>query len=369
MAEDIDRESKTEEPTPRRREEARRQGQVPFSAELVGSVVLLAGVIALMYLGTDIWYALRDVLHHARPPQFQPDFGLEAAVALLSRTFLRVLVALGPFLGVLLAVGVAVSVAQAGFQINTEKLAPDFEKLNPAQGVSRLVSLASLVKTGLTLLKVAALAVVAYLILEGRLGVLTALSHGPLAWSVAAAWAIVLRLAVFLAAAIVGVALLDYAYQRYRFEQSLRMTKDEVKRELKEDEGDPLVKARLRQIARERTRRKMLAAVPQATVVITNPTHYAIALRYNTLQDDAPVVVARGRGGLARRIAELARQQGVVVLERPPLARTLYHSVPLGQPIPPALFRAVAEVLALVYRQRGIPRGPAQGPGGNFAPG
>jgi flagellar biosynthetic protein FlhB len=159
---------------------------------------------------------------------------------------------------------------------------------------------------------------------------------------------------LFLAAAIVGVAILDYVYQRYQFEQSLRMTKEEVKRELKEEEGDPLVKARLRQIARERTRRKMLAAVPQATVVITNPTHYAVALRYNAVADDAPVVVARGRGALAQRITELARQHGVFVVEQPPLARTLYQSVKEGQPIPPALFRAVAEVLALVYRLRGV---------------
>ncbi len=358
MAEEVDRESKTEEPTLRRREEARRQGQVPFSAELVGSMVLLAGVVGLIVFGTGLWHAMLGVVVHDWPRLFQPHFGIEQAVELLSRTLTRLLAALLPFLGVLLAVGVAASVAQVGFLINTEKLAPDFDKLNPAKGLSRLFSLASLVKAGLMLLKVAALAGVAYLIVEGRAGVLTSLSQGPLAWSVAAAWAIVLRLALFLAAAIVGVAILDYIYQRYQFEQSLRMTKEEVKRELKEEEGDPLVKARLRQIARERTRRKMLAAVPQATVVITNPSHYAVALRYTPATDDAPVVVARGRGLLALRITELARQHGVFVVEQPPLARTLYQSVQDGQPIPPALFRAVAEVLALVYRLRGVAVGP-----------
>jgi len=357
MAEEVDQESKTEDPTPRRREEARRQGQVPFSAELVGSLVLLAGVIGLMNIGPDVWAAMLNVFRHDIPRAFHPEFDTTAAAELFARTLGRMLSALLPLFGILLAVGVAVSVAQVGFQINTEKLSLDFDKLNPANGVKRLFSVAALVRGGLTILKVVALAAVAYIVLEGRAGVITSLSRDRLAGAAPAVWAVVMRLALYLTGAVAAVAVLDYFYQRYKFEQSLRMTKEEVKREMKEEEGDPMIKARLRQIARERTKRKMLSEVPKATVVVTNPTHYAVALRYDPNRDAAPVVVAKGAGAFAKRIAELARQSGVAVLERPPLARALHAGVKEGQPIPGPLFRTVAEVLAFVYKLRGT--GPA----------
>lgn len=353
MAEEVDQESKTEDPSPRRREEARRQGQVPFSAELVGSLVLLAGVIGLTNVGPAVWATMTNVFKHEIPRAFHPEFDTAAAAELIARTAFQVLAAMLPFFGILLAVGVAASVAQVGFQINTEKLSVNLDKLNPANGVSRLFSVSALVRGLLTLLKVGALALVAYLVLEGRAGVITALGRDRLAGAAPAAWAVVMRLALYMVAAVAGVAVLDYLYQRYKFEQSLRMTKEEVKRELKEEEGDPMIKARIRQIARERSRRKMLAEVPKATVVVTNPTHYAVALRYDPTRDAAPVVVARGAGAFAKRIAELARASGVAVLERPPLARALYSGVKEGRAIPGPLFRAVAEVLAFVYRLRG----------------
>jgi flagellar biosynthetic protein FlhB len=166
-------------------------------------------------------------------------------------------------------------------------------------------------------------------------------------------WALVLRLAVYLAAAVAGVAVLDYAHQRRRFERSLRMTKQEIKDEMKQEEGDPQLKARIRQIGRDRARRKMLGEVPKATVVVTNPTHFAVALRYDASKDAAPVVVAKGTALIARRIAELAHRHAVPVLERPALAKAIYVGVKEGQPIPAPLFRAMAEVLAFVYKLRG----------------
>lgn len=353
MAEEVDRESKTEDPTPRRREEARRQGQVPFSSELVGSLVLLAGVVGLMYIGPAIWAAMLDVFRHDLRLLFHPEMGTEDARVLLQRALIRMLSAMGPFFAVLLAIGVGAGLIQVGFQLNTEKMAPDFDKLNPALGLQRLFSVAAVVRGLLTILKVVALGAVAYLVLERRAGVITGLSRDRLAGAAAAAWSVVLRLGLFLAGAIALVAVLDYLYQRRRFEQSLRMTREEVKRELKEDEGDPQIKARIRQIQRERSRRKMLAEVPKATVVVTNPQHYAVALRYDPTRDAAPVVVAKGSGVFARRIAELARGHAVPVLERPPLARAL-HALREGQPIPGPLFRAVAEVIAFVYRMRGM---------------
>jgi flagellar biosynthetic protein FlhB len=361
MAEDApDAESKTEDPTPRRREEARRQGRVPFSAELVGSAVLLAGVAGLAYLGPGLWDAMYAVFRHDL--RFVPagDLGPDGAQELFARAVIRALAALLPFLGLLLAVGVGASVAQVGFQLNSEKLEPDFDKLNPANNFGKLFSVGALVRAGLTILKVIALTAVAYVVLEPRFGRVITLGRDAPAGAALAAWAIVTRLAVSLAAAVAGVAALDYAYQRYRFEQALRMTKQEVKDELKSEEGDPQVKARIRQLARERARRRMLAEVPKATVVITNPTHYAVALRYQSGTDDAPVVVAKGVGTIAHSITDLARRHGVPLVERPALARAVYAGVKEGQAIPGPLFRAVAEVLAFVYRLRGV--GPQPNP-------
>ncbi|MCS7270946.1 MAG: flagellar biosynthesis protein FlhB [Gemmataceae bacterium] len=357
MAEEIlDPESRTEEPTPRRREEARRQGLVPFSAELVGSIVLLGGLAGLIYLGSAVGTGLLEICRsQLRMVADYTDGDLSAFHALLVRMFIQVLGILLPLLGLLLVLGLVASVAQVGFQINTDKLTFDFDKLNPAKGVQRLFSFAAVVRGLLTVLKVAALAVVAWWILSGEWGRISSLWQWPLAWSVAVVWRLMLRLAIILAAAVVLVAVLDYLYQRRRFELSLRMTREEVKRELREEEGDPQIKARIRQIQRERARRRMLAEVPKATVVITNPLHLAVALRYDAQRDAAPVVLARGRGRLADTIRDIARRHGVPIIAQPPLARALFLAVREGQMIPPTLYRAVAELLAFLYRLRGIP--------------
>ncbi len=352
MAEDNDPESKTEDPTPRRREEARRQGQVPFSAELVGGVVTLAGVIGLNATGAGLWWAMWAVFREDLPHAFHPEFGSASAQDLIAQTVVRMLAALGPLFAILLAVGTAASVVQVGFEIHTEKLEPNFDKLNPATGLERLFSLAGVVKAGLTILKVIAFAVVAYIVLEGRSGLVLALGRHSLPAAAYTGWAIVLRLALYLASAIVLVAVLDYLYQRYKFEQSLRMTKQELKDELKQEDGDPQIKGRIRQIQRERSQRRMMAEVPKATVVVTNPTHFAVALRYDGAKDAAPVVVAKGADRWAFKIAEMARRNAVPVVERPIVARALYSGVKEGKPIPQALFQAVAEILAFVYRLR-----------------
>ncbi|HEV3439236.1 MAG TPA: flagellar biosynthesis protein FlhB [Gemmata sp.] len=360
MAEEVDKESKTEDPTPRRREEARRQGQVPFSSELVGSAVLLAGVMGLIYIGPSIWETMIGIFRHDLTRLFHAEFGLEGARELLQRTSILALTALTPLFGLLLAVGVGASILQVGFQINAEKMELNFDKLNPANGFGRLFSIASLVRGLLTLLKIIALAFVAFWVIEGRGVVLTSLSTNRLPGATASGWAIVLRLATYLSAAVTLVAVIDYIYQRRRFEQSIKMTKQELKEELKREEGDPQIKGRIRQLQRDRARRRMLAEVPKATVVVTNPSHYAVALRYEAPRDTAPVVVAKAHGPFARRIAELARRHSIPVLERPPLARALYAGVREGQAIPGPLFRAVAEVLAFVYRVRGF--GPDRTP-------
>jgi flagellar biosynthetic protein FlhB len=352
--EDVDEESKTEDPSPRRREEARKRGSVPFSTELVGAAVLLAAVVGLMSFGRSIGDGVLDIVRTELVRAAQREITPAAVQERFTRLAVRAVAVLAPWFGVMVAAGVAAGVAQAGFQITPERLELKPEKLNPAEGAKRLFSTAALVKGGLAVLKVLAIGGVAYWVLESRAGVIWGLGRESVDGAVRSAWAVALRLALYLSAGTAVIAALDYVYQRRRFEVSLRMTKQEVKEELKQDEGDPHLKARIRQIARERSRRKMMAEVPKATVVLTNPTHYAVALRYRQGTDAAPVLVAKGAGPVALRIAKLARDRGVPVLERPPLARAIYAGVKEGKPIPDALFRAAAEVIAFVFKLRGI---------------
>ena len=356
MAEDVDEESKTEDPSPRRREEARKQGQVPFSQELVGAVVLLAAVIGMIVFAKSIGDRLLQVIRDDLPAARHDSLTPADAQKLFTQAALRLGAAVAPWFGLMLLAGIAASVVQAGLQLTPEKLELKFDRLNPATGAQRLFSTAALVKGGLAILKVAAIGGVAYWVFEGRVGVILGLSHDRLGGAAVSAWAVITRLALYLAAATALVAAVDYIHQRRRFEAGLRMTKQEVKDELKQEEGDPQLKARMRQLARERMMRKMLTEVPKATVVITNPTHYAVALRYDTLTDETPVVVARGAGAFALKVIALARDSGVPVVERPALARAIYAGVKEGRPIPGNLFRAVAEVIAFVYRLRGIGR-------------
>jgi flagellar biosynthetic protein FlhB len=357
MADETDPESKTEDPTPRRREEARKQGQVPFSNELVGAAVTLAGIVGLDAFGRAIGDTMLDVFRTDLPQLFRAELTPSAAQQLIGGAMLTLLLALAPLFALMVAVGVAASAIQAGFQITPERLELKFEKLNPATGFGRLFSLAAVVKGLLAVLKVAAIATVAYLIVEGRAGVIGTLDRNNLGGAVAASWALIIRLGLYLTAAVAVVAALDYVYQRRRFEKGLMMTKEELKREIKQDDGDPQMKHRMRQMSRERMRRqKMLAEVPTATVVVTNPTEYAVALRYVAGRDLAPTVVARGKGALAVRVVAAAREAEVPVLERPPLARALYAGVRDGQAVPQELFAAVAEVIAFLYKLKGITR-------------
>ncbi len=353
MATPEDLESRTEPATQRRREEAREQGRVAFSGELAGGLLLLAGVVLLAatarLAGGGLLDAVRDGLAGPR----HEALGAADAADLLGGAYRRWLALAGGLLGPLLAVGFTAAAAQVGFRLAPDLLAPDFSRLAPADPLAKLISPAALVRGGLALLKVAALGGLAWLVLRGRGDFLAAAGQGDAGHLAARGWELTLRLALAVAAALFLLGAADYAFQRFRFERALRMTRQEVKEELKREEGDPAVRNRVRLVRREMARRRMMAAVPRASVVVTNPTHLAVALRYERGVTAAPRVVAKGKGFVAERIKELARRHGVPVLERRPLAQALFKAVPVGQEIPQALFQVVAEVLAYVYRLRG----------------
>jgi flagellar biosynthetic protein FlhB len=354
MAEPEDLESRTEPATQRRRDEARQEGRVTFSAELASGLLLLASTILLAVLARGIGDALVDAVHDGLTLPRHDTLVEGDAADLLGQEFRRWLSSAGGLLGLLLLVGSGAAAAQVGFHLAPDKLSPDFSRLAPADPLGKVISGAALVRGLLAVLKVTALALLVWAVLRGRGGFLSAAGDGDAGHLAARGWTLTLRLAMAVAGALFVLGAADYAFQRFRFERTLRMTRQEVKEELKREEGDPAVRARVRRIQREMARRRMMSAVPKASVVVTNPTHIAVALRYERGVTAAPRVVAKGEGFIAERIMELARQHGIPVVERRPLARALFKAVAVGQEIPRELFYVVAEVLAYVYRMRGV---------------
>ena len=344
--------ARTETATPRRRQKARDEGSVPRSTDFDGAIMLWGNLFLFMSLGSATVALLAKQLAHflqlARPGALA-EAGRMTLVGDVLMILGRLLL---PFLLMNLALALALGFAQRGFSFNTKPLKLKFDRLNPAQGFKRLFAVRSLVELLKSLAKFAILAWVAYRVLEPRIPVLLSTLKLPLGQSLDLFQSAVFALYRNVMLAMLVLALADFAWQRSSFEKNIRMTKQEVKDEAKDADGSPEVKQRQKGIMLASARRRMLAAVPKATVVVTNPTHVAIALRYDE-KTAAPVCVAKGLDHLALKIRERARETGVPILERPELARALYRSVELDQPIPNDLYQAVAQVLAFVYRLRG----------------
>lgn len=343
---------KTEPATPKRREEARRKGQVARTAELGTAVVLLAGFGVLSMWIPDAAGKLMDLLTQflGGSVRLEPDVG--AVQALFINLVLSAAVIVAPVMAVALLVGLASQLAQVGFLFTAEPLTPKLERINPLQGFKRLVSRRALVNLLKSLAKIAIVGYIAYSEVRKALDMLPMLTTVPLRDAVALVGGIVLRTGLYIGLALLVVAALDYLFQRLEHERSLRMARQEVKEELKQTEGDPQLRARIRRRQRELASRRMMQEVPTADVIITNPVHLAVALKYDQSVMEAPIVVAKGAGIVARRIKEVAEEHGVPIVENVWLARSLYDGVELGQAIPVDLYQAVADVLAFVYRMR-----------------
>ncbi len=325
--------------------------------------VLLGAVLAMRALGPGLWDGLTGIVRDGLSHPTQGEFTTDTALGLYRDAGSRALLLLLPLLGLIAATGVALNVAQTGLLLSGAALSPRLDRINPGAGFKRLFSkdgLANLVKA---ISKAGAVALVVWMTMSGQMAEIAALGEMSVAEAVARLALLSFDLAIRAAAVLFVLALLDYAWQRRRYMQQLRMTKEEVRQELRETEGDPQIKAAIRH-RRQSLLNRMIAAVPKADVVVTNPTHYAVALKYDPVTMQAPIVVAKGERLLAQRIKEVARKAGVPVLEEPPLARALFKAVPVGQSVPANLFRAVAEVLAWVYALRSrSPLGRAASPG------
>jgi flagellar biosynthesis protein FlhB len=344
---------RTEKATPKKRDEARKKGQVARSMDLNGAVVLLAALLALSAFAPGMFHRMADATREILAYVSQPEIvGREGVGKVLSEVASAWLLSVAPIAAVCLVAGLLVSVAQVGLQPSPQALKPDMKKLNPLQGAKQIFGTHALFEGAKSIVKVTAVGAIAVLAVLPKLEELAALVGMPPAVLLPELGRQVLAVAQRAAFAYLVIAIADVAYQRWRHEKNLKMDKQEVKDEHKQQELPSEVKSMQRRRAMEMARARMMDAVPTADVVVTNPTHYSVALRYSA-DALAPVVVAKGQDLVALRIREVAREAGVTVVPDPPLARAIHGSVDVGRMIPEELFQAVAELLAYVYRVAG----------------
>jgi len=344
-------EEKTEPATPRRRRKAREEGQVAKSMDLVSSIAILTGVLLLFAMGYFLFSTLKQFfiweLSHLSD---DVNFGGQWIWRASARGLVVYLKTWFP-LAMLSALGVIfISFAQVGFLITPKPLVPKLNRLNPVSGLKKVFSLRSLVELIKGLLKATLLASVLYFGLKKSLEVLLLTMQMPLSGGLGILSKTIFNLSLKMAIALFAIAIFDYAYQKWEFERSIKMSRQEIKEEFKQLEGDPQLKRRIRQRQRELARRRMMAEVKKADVVITNPTRVAVAILYDKKIMDAPLVIAKGLGVVAGKIREEAIKYDIPLVQRPPLAWTLYNNVEIGEKIPEELYKAVAEILVFVYR-------------------
>lgn len=352
MAEDLG--DKTELPTARRRSEARSRGQVPKSTDLSAAVELAAGVALLAIMGSAGAGVLGALLRHGLQHELAggPIDTRTVRDAAINAGLAGAWV-LGPALAVMFGVAYLAQFLQVGWLITLKPITPNLNKLSPAAGLKRIFGVRGLIRLGMNSLKLVVVSLVAGLVLWKDLEMVVALPGLTILGGVYMVLQLALELTLWLLATLILMGIVDFIVQRWRHTQDLRMTRQEVKDERRSMEGDPEIKSRRFRMAREIALHRIQAEVPKADVIVTNPTHFSVALRYDPAKMRAPKVVAKGADDLAFHIRRVAIASGVTIVERPPLARALYWEVDLGREVPAEFYEAVAEVLAYVYRING----------------
>ena len=362
MAEDSGQE-RTEKPTAKRQKESREKGQVARSRELNTLAVVMVAALGLLMLGPQMARRLMDLMVFNFSIEREALYNTDSMGLHLFASISHGFGGLTVFLLMLLAAALIGPILLGGWLFSAKLLAPKGERLNPLAGLKRMFSLKALVELLKAVAKFLVVLVMALVVLNMRTDDLLALGNQTLPSAIAqSAWILGTSL-VLLACALILIAAVDVPFQIWDNKKKTRMTKQEVRDEYKDSEGKPEVKSRVRQLQREMAERRMMGEVPKADVVITNPTHYAVALKYDPVNSGAPVVIAKGADFLAQKIREVAAEHDVIVLESPPLARAVYYSTELEHPIPAGLYLAVAQVLAYVYQIRQYQQGKGQRPG------
>ena len=344
-------EERTEEATPHKREKVREEGRVCMSKDLNAAVGIITALLGLAMLGAMTWRTLTGLIQFMIRAMGDQTILRDGWFAFVSwEAIKRYFAAWLPLGGLVVLFSTAAVIAQVGFAITGEPFGPKFDRLNPFTGMKKIISLRSCVELLKGLLKASIFAVMIYTAIRSYLPVSSKTLQMPLNIGAGQFWDMLWSLAMRLALMLLVMAFADYAYQKWDFEKSIRMSKKEVKDEYKQMEGDPQVKQKIRQKQREMAKQRMMADVPKSDVVITNPTHIAVALQYDRKVMQAPVVIAKGGDYLAQRIREIAKANLSPVVENKPLAWMLYENVEIGEEIPEDMYKAVAEVLAFVYK-------------------
>lgn len=342
---------KTEKPTPKKRRKAREEGQVLQSRELTSAIVLLSIFLTLKIAGSFMYEQLFinfkiAFIDFAQVPDL---YTLQGIRRLFIDGLLQFLKILAPVFAIAIITSLVSCYAQVGFLFTTKTLAIKFNRINPINGFKKIFSLRSVIELVKSILKIVIIGYIAYSYLTGEAqNILKAMDMDVVSIAVYIC-STTLNVAIRMCIAMLVLGVLDYGYQWWEYEKNLKMTKQEIKQEYKETEGNPEIKGKIKQKQRQIALRRMLQDVPKADVVITNPTHFAVAIKYDPKVADAPMVVAKGQDYMALRIKEIAKENKVEIVENKQLARTLYSTVEIGDKIPPELFQAVAEVLAFVY--------------------
>ena len=344
---------KTEVPTEKKRRESREEGQVAFSKELSSAALLAGIVLTLVATSPIILDAMRQLMSQIfRDLAQRKELSIDIIFTLSGEILSIILPAFAPFAAVIIFAGIFASVLQVGVMITFKAISPKFNKISPLTGLKRLFSSQSLADFLKSMAKLIIVGFVGYLTYIDKITELNGLSVSTPESILIYNFTVVAEVAGKIVLALVAIAIFDYFYQRWHHEQQLMMTKQEVKDETKQTEGDPQLKARIRQIQREMSNARMMQEVPKADAVIVNPTHFSIAILYDRDVMTAPEVIAKGADHLALRMRTVARENNVPILERPELARDLYANVEIGDDIPERFYKAIAEILAFVYRLR-----------------
>ena len=349
---------KTEPATQKKLEDARKEGKVAKSRDLTQGIDLLILFLLIKvfigYVGDRFNNLFNSTL--GRMAEFvsvnQKEVSTQAFATVVNNAILEMFLIIWPFLVFGFAITFLITVYQVGWKVSSKAMEPKLSKMNPINGFKRIFSKDSLFELAKSIIKVGLIAYIAYTSIKDEANSLFILYEISLNQAVALVGKIVLDVGIKISAIFVVIGVVDYFYQKWKFGEDMKMTKQEVKDEYKNTEGDPQIKGRIRQKMREVSQKRMMQDVPKADVVITNPTHFAVAIKYDAELGKAPIVVAKGEDFLAQKIKEIARENGVEIVENKPLARTLYANVEIGQEIPPELYQAVAEVLAMVYQMK-----------------
>lgn len=355
MAEDSDLE-KTEPASPRRLEQAREEGDVPRSRELATCTILLAAGLGIWGLGESMVRRLDHMLTAGLSIDRASAFDFDLLAGQLGSNLFEVLVAFAPLAGLLLLVALGSPLLIGGWLFSAKSLQPNFDRLNPLNGLGNMFSKRALVELLKAIAKTIVVGIVAWIVVSRQIESMLTLAVEPLHSGSGHLAHLLITSFIIIVCALAVIALIDVPYQLWQYANKLKMTREELRQEAKESEGDPQVKGRIRQMQREMARRRMMAEVPKADVVVTNPTHFAVVLKYTEGKMGAPRVVAKGADEVAARIREIAAEHKVPLLEAPPLARALYKHTELGDQIPETLYTAVAEVLAYVFQLRAYNR-------------